>query len=895
MLTGILTGPLCGLQTHGKLIRKDSITYYLPYPEIGVFFAIQTKVTMVYFIDEFDRLELLRYGRSNPFSNAFSMLLLLFLFSLSTLASAAGDTPAELQFKVAIKADGVYELKFDQLGYAGSPIISSQLGLFTQGLEVPIWIKDSGDGHFDQGDSLVFVAHHLKGQNSYFNEFALHNIYWLKLGKGKSLRMRRSSPGDDGLLTDSGLNGDPVYFTQRIEQENIRTALPDAIQPGEMATWYMSRLSHMDQNPYHWEVDIGNAGSIPAKTLIRAGLTGLSRDMEAENANLLHHRVELSLNGVVVAEVEWDGQENQVLQPSTEIDFSLASGKNSIDIRVPRRVSEDTQKTIIDVVLLNWVEAHYPFNGDFGGEQGFLDVNNSNQTIPPLRAKNIQLISPSARRFEIPPENRGSLTLGETGIWHMVKNDAFLTPARVSTNKSSTLRLNKQQADYLILTHHSLREAIMPLVKHHQARGLNVALIDVEDIYDEFNHGIQSPVAIRDFISHAWHNWQAPQAKFVLLVGDASWNMRDTQSGIRNLVPSMQVAAHDELAASDNGFVTIDGDDWQPDLAIGRIPAGSAEELAGVVGKLIRYSEETEPGPWRRKATLVSDRSTRFQEVSTVLAHDMGRSGIASSLIFPPAESDKDKQDQQLLKNELDKGQLLVHFLGHGGRFVWRTGPPDFRDQTDLFTSADIESLAPGNRLPFVLSMTCSSGPFDHPSAGSLAETFLRLPDRGAIGILAASWRVPDSQPFSRLLIAELTRPGASIGEAIMHAKQKESHRALVESYNLLGDPAMPLALPQKDLQLAAKLSDQMVTVTINQSLKQFMGGSIIVDWFDQSGGNLKTEVHAVNENSFETRFPFNDEMERPSSVAIYIWNTASGEDAMSTVTIDAPDSMPIQ
>ena len=71
-------------------------------------------------------------------------------------------------------------------------------------------------------------------------------------------------------------------------------------------------------------------------------------------------------------------------------------------------------------------------------------------------------------------------------------------------------------------------------------------------------------------------------------------------------------------------------------------------------------------------------------------------------------------------------------------------------------------------------------------------------PDRGAIGVLAASWRVPPSQRFSTLLIEELLAPGARIGEAVMRAKRAERRRSLVESYNLLGDPALVLALGER-------------------------------------------------------------------------------------------------
>ena len=48
-----------------------------------------------------------------------------------------------------------------------------------------------------------------------------------------------------------------------------------------------------------------------------------------------------------------------------------------------------------------------------------------------------------------------------------------------------------------------------------------------------------------------------------------------------------------------------------------------------------------------------------------------------------------------------------------------------------------------------VLSMTCYSAPFDHPSADSIGEKFLRVPGKGAVAVLAASWRNAPYQAMS--------------------------------------------------------------------------------------------------------------------------------------------------
>ncbi len=80
-----------------------------------------------------------------------------------------------------------------------------------------------------------------------------------------------------------------------------------------------------------------------------------------------------------------------------------------------------------------------------------------------------------------------------------------------------------------------------------------------------------------------------------------------------------------------------------------------------------------------------------------------------------------------------------MRFIGHGGRYIWRTGPLNLRKNHDLFTLDDVSHLKNGANLPMILSMTCYSAPFDNPTEDSIGERFLREADRGAIAVFAAS------------------------------------------------------------------------------------------------------------------------------------------------------------
>jgi hypothetical protein len=813
------------------------------------------------------------------------MVLAALVLSSSVLLSAAGADFPDFQYKLDIAGDGVYRLGFEDLDYTGDTLPSNRLGVFVRGSEVPAWVEDGGDGRFGAGDTISFVGRRLEGRNSYFDEHSRYNVYWLVLKDRDGLRMQ-----DGDAAAASAASSVPAIVTRRLEQERLRVALPAAADSESAESWYMSRLSHLDARPYSWDVDLGDQERASGPYSIRAGLAGLSRDRNARETGQAHHRVELILNGTTIGSGEWDGQEPYVIEAAAVDPGLLEGGMNRIEIKVPRRIAAGASSPLIDVSLLNWIEFSYPFDGSGKGQQRLEAMRAkgtvSEVTVPAIQSPDALLFSPSGRRLGLADARGRDLQLDEAGYWFLVPGDDYLAPVSIRRDQPAGLLSTGQQADYLIVAHATLEDAVEPLAAFHRKRGLSVAVIDVEDIYDEFNAGIQSPHAIRDFISHAWHRWEKPAPRFVLLAGDAGWDGRHDQAGQRNLVPTLQVQAHDELAASDNGFVTVADDDWRPDLAIGRIPASSAGELSLIIAKLIRYSSQAEIGPWRRSVAWVTDKNPNFQKFSKDLAGDLSKAGFGARLIYPSLQAAAGEQDQQTLKQALVDGQLLVHFVGHGGRFVWRTGPPDYRNSTDLFSSSDVEALPPSARLPLVLSMTCSSGPFDHPTADSIAETFLRLPDRGAIGVLAASWRVPASARFSAALVEQLTSDDATIGEAVMRAKRSGASRALVESYNFLGDPALRMSLPARGLPLKVEVSENFLRVSLDEGLERFPSGTAIVDWLDSEGRSLKTVEQAVNGRRLAFVYPLDTGEPRPTALVMYVWSSVSGNDRLGSVMI---------
>src|SRR5206468_8512068 len=131
----------------------------------------------------------------------------------------------------------------------------------------------------------------------------------------------------------------------------------------------------------------------------------------------------------------------------------------------------------------------------------------------------------------------------------------------------------------------------------------DLALIDVEDLYDEFTFGAKSPWALRAFLQQAHSHWARPP-RFLLLAGDASVDPRNFMGmGETDVVPTKLVDTKYLETASDDWFGDLD-DDGVPEIAVGRLAVQTSEQAAAVVQKLIGYDRA---GAGGHTAVLVAD------------------------------------------------------------------------------------------------------------------------------------------------------------------------------------------------------------------------------------------------------------------------------------------------
>lgn len=757
----------------------------------------------------------------------------------SALPSEGATPPPVPPVKIFLSDPGVYRVTYERLREAGWP----EEGLPSAGLElrhgstaVPISVEDGGDGVLGPGDGVVFAGDRLPGEHGYYNEYSNLNVYWLYASGTPAeggVSPLRVAAGMSRPISSVGEG--PSVWQRRIRREEDRLLLR---YPGagleDQELWYWQKLSYLDTDRFEVDLDLSDLDVSPGGEIVLAiEVRGWSQPRVKPSLDFPDHAVEVLWDGEVVGRREWSGTAKPETIEVRIPTMGVAPAVHRVGLRVPERPATDNLP-LVDVSILNWIEALLPRTASIGVTSQMRIEPRSDATARPAAVLQPPgtaslLWTDQGERFVFMATSSRPLRASIPGAqptW-VVPAGSYLAPRALELDRPSNWKSPDHQADYLIVAHPRLAAALAPLVALRRSQGLTVAEIDVRDLYDEWSGGATDPRAIRDFVDYAFHHWRAPAPRFLLLVGDASWDGKndhpvgaspdwafrlsdraefiqngstpyDSQeiAASRNLIPTWGYGSAEGHAAGDNAFVAVDGDDELPDLAVGRFPVVNADEVAAIVQKIVAYESQPVPGDWHSRVLWITNEETYTQTASDRLSSELEPRGYSARKVYPVPVVPPTSDDQVALRGAFDEGALLVHFFGHGGRYIWRTAAPDLASQRDLFDLSDVEALAPSGKLPMVLSMTCYSAPFDHPTADSIGEKLLREPGKGAVAVFAASWRNSPREEWSRALFTELLVPGSTIGEAILRVKRRNLGSDLIRQYNLIGDPALRLALP---------------------------------------------------------------------------------------------------
>ena len=586
-------------------------------------------------------------------------------------------------------------------------------------------------------------------------------------------------------VRDAAAQTAPQSFWATVEQKE-RGIYFAALENGDAENWFGGLVAS-------WATEVTLSlthldPAAPSAAQIEVQLQGVTTD----DTVAPDHRVAVFVNDLEVGELTFDGRERGTGRFAVP-HAVLRDGANTVGLVARGAVDY----SLVDAVRLSYWHTYHA------------DADQLRFTLDgPQRIRVRGVASEAIRLLDItdpaaPHAVEGLVASEPGGAWSVLATVAghgtrtllafteatVATPAVVEANTPSSWHTEAQASDYLLITHDTFAPALEPLVALRAGQGHAAALIDIEDVYDEFSFGQKDPQALKDFLTRARTSWRRPPA-YVVLAGDATIDPRDYAGfGDADFVPTKLIAMDTvELETStDDWFADQDGDGLA-DLAVGRLPIRTLAHAETMVSKLVSYEQEA-AGAWTKEVLLLADADDEKWSFAA------GNAQLKATLpddytvneVFGDAGTAGARAE---VFDHVRDGQLLVNYLGHGSTTVWGK-------HGDLLTSADLAGgWNPDGRLPLVVAMNCLNGLF-HGIYGeeSLAETFLRAPG-GAVATWASSSvthahpQKVANQEFFRLLFA-----GAypTLGETLLAAKAVVADRDVRRSWIFFGDPAMRL------------------------------------------------------------------------------------------------------
>jgi len=809
----------------------------------------------------------------------------------------SSESPPAGWIKIKVSRDGIYAITpsdLEGLGVRVDEIDPRTFRLICQGHEESIWVEGEEDGKFDPQDRIIFY-----GQGITRNRFTDENVYWLTWG-GKP--GRRAVIKDGSIRNPSAVVAQAFKTLKHFEEDVIHDPLEDVTS--ELADhffWTEFNGNSEKEKQKFIRIRLPYALKNNRKATFRARFQGVSYKNNAL------HSVSVFVNSVPILQAEWRRQ-NECIAESTFVQKYGMSNDNTV--LIVAHDQNNTPESKADFYL-DWIEIEYwrSFETDPKGLKFSSDIDPP--VTGPVIFKVRDFFTPDVDFYQISDngivariintkvveEGNGRFTammedsISRLNTYYAVPSTGYIRPNEIILDNPSNLRNPSNSYDYVIISHRDFLKPIGKLADFRRSQGLDVLVVDVDDIYDEFSHGIFNPHAIRSFLRYAFFNWAKPPT-YVLLVGDASYDYKGAvkkyyeRIGMKlNIAPIFVPTYHSWApvggeAAMDQKFVEVNGDDRLPDMLIGRLPVQRPSEVDEIVDKIIEYETESQSDYWQNRILEAADddlthagddefersRERLFRNVIPVAYEPVK---VYLRKIGSPMRANK------MIIDEINRGVVVAEYSGHGGSWTWA--------DENIFRGDDIQRLSNKGKYPFLITTTCLNGFFDMPQKfgeRSLAEEFIIQRDKGAIAVLSAS-RLTfayANSAFDMVLFKYMFDVDPPVLGAIINQAKIEFINTSIEQwvpgaeqYILFGDPALRLKLP--DLKIKTELESYSVDPSSQLVVKRnyvYDKKGEVAKWF-----NADIEATLIYPNNLDDD-PQNDIP--PSHKVVNCWDGQFGD-----------------
>lgn len=664
----------------------------------------------------------------------------------------------QFYFKVPVAKDGMYKLSYDDLASAGFPlngIDPRRIQLYHRGVEQSIYVQGEADAQFDPSDFIEFYGKRNDGTmdaelyrpsssqpHPYYNLYNDTTSYFLTFnpfpvpGKRMSTfsELNLSSIPKDIYHTDEKLMVlSDTYCYGVVYNSYIESSLFDQAEG-----WSGPEIRQTQSQDYTLS-NLVQGVTTQGKPIVEIGLIGRG-DMIHEaiisvgpNTGALH----------TVATKDYVGYTTLIFSQVLEWTDISSDGKMVIRVMANGVSGEPDRFSVL------YIKLRYAQKTDAAGaaEKIFnLAENPSNKSY-------IEIQNPAAgtRLYDITdPDNLSIIGTTSTGTLNAVVSSTSVSRKIFATTVDNTPAIIRPiafrqivpaQQDYVVISNRALMkpalgysDAVKAFAGYRASAAggsYDTLVVDVNQLYDQFNYGETSPLAIFHFMKFLCAS-NPPKYLFIIGKGlTADYKYYRNPSGFatyKDFVPTSGVPGSDVFYT-----VGLAGTTHEPRVPTGRITATSPAQVAAYLNKV----KEKEALPfnelWQKDLLHLSGGINPGEpEAFRAYMQDFEKTAEGFHLGGKVKAIAKRTTDIQLINisAEVNKGLSLVTFFGH-------SSPSTIDFDIGFVTDPTLGYNNPG-KYPTLLMNGCNAGAF-FLNGALFGEDWINAANKGAIGFIAHS------------------------------------------------------------------------------------------------------------------------------------------------------------
>lgn len=302
-------------------------------------------------------------------------------------------------------------------------------------------------------------------------------------------------------------------------------------------------------------------------------------------------------------------------------------------------------------------------------------------------------------------------------------------------------------SNYIIITTAELRQGATAYASYRASPaggGFKPAIFEIQDIYNQFNYGEPSPVAIKKFMSYMLSD--GVKDKYLFLIGKSITQNERMVRELPGEVPSVGFPASDALLVEGIAGGAVNA----PVIPVGRLSAVTNQNITDYLQKVKTY-EAAEPGEagWRKKVLHLSGGKTTSEIVQLRdylhALEPMVQKGVVGGTVKSYVKHQPTEEVEAVdIAPDVNEGVGMITFFGHGSTIITDPDIGHVRDAARGYHNL--------NKYPLMYFNGCGVGNVfcnrfnptpAHPKAAdriTLTLDWLVAPDRGAIAVIASSY-----------------------------------------------------------------------------------------------------------------------------------------------------------